>query len=197
MTEWRRIPGYSRYSVSDDGQVRRDVRIYRTPPGACALSPSGGYPAVSLTGDEGRSRRLHIHSLLMLAFVGPRPAGMHVCHADGDSANCVLHNLRYDTPAGNVADAIKHGTQVRGVAVVQALLDDAKVERIVNALDAGATYIELGATYGVTNYCIYRIAAGKTWRHVTGGKDRRNGYKFNSRGGLAAKAKRQAVREAT
>jgi Pyruvate/2-oxoacid:ferredoxin oxidoreductase delta subunit len=37
---------------------------------------------------------------------------MHVCHKDGNPVNNRLGNLRYDTPAGNSQDAMKHGTHV-------------------------------------------------------------------------------------
>ena len=194
--EWRPIPGFTRYSVSDQGRVRRDVTIYRSKPGLCSTNcGKDGYPKVALTSDDGKYKSICVHSLVMLAFVGPRPSGMHVCHNDGSRDNNRLKNLRYDTPKGNVHDAIRHGTQVYGESVTQHILTEQHVSEIVSMLDAGSTYIALAERFGVTKHCIFRIAAGKTWRHITGGKDRRNGYKFTYIGGLAAKQARQKKRE--
>lgn len=198
MTEvWKSIPGFARFSVSDQGRVRRDVTVYRHPPGACAVTVSStGYPKVALTADDGSYHTKNIHSLVMLAFVGPRPKGMHVCHADGDRLNAKLTNLRYDSPRANVHDAIRHGTQVKGEKVTQHILKAQQVKAIIGALDAGSTYNALADTYGVTKHCIYRIAAGTVWREITGGIDRRNGYKFAHLGGQArwTRAREEAAR---
>lgn len=50
-----------------------------------------------------------IHSLVLEAFVGPRPDGMEGCHNDGDPANNHLANLRWDTRAANNQDTLRHG----------------------------------------------------------------------------------------
>lgn len=191
---WKTIPGYSRYSVSSLGNVRRDVPIYRTPAGLCKRSFKQGYPQVAITSDDGRHVTTHVHRLLMLAFVGPCPAGMLVRHRDGDSSNSVLSNLRYGTPTENVHDAIEHGTQVKGEGVSQHVLTEEEVVGIVEKLESGATYKEIARDLPVTNHCIYRIAAGFTWKHITGGIDRRNGYKFNHRGAAASKKNRQELK---
>jgi hypothetical protein len=50
-----------------------------------------------------------VHRLVMLAFVGPCPDGLNVCHNDGVATNNVLGNLRYDTPSSNSQDRVRHG----------------------------------------------------------------------------------------
>lgn len=189
---WRQIPGFSRYSVSSAGRVRRDVRIYRTQPGLCSVKLHEGYPRTSITSDEGRCVAMHVHVLLMLAFVGPRPDGMHVCHGDGDSTNCTLGNLRYDTPAGNVRDAMEHGTHAYGERIAQHRLVEAEVLEIVELLDSNHPYPAIAAQYGVSKHAIFRIACGKNWKHLTGGKDRRNGYANSARNLVAAQAAKRA-----
>lgn len=46
----------------------------------------------------------------MLAFVGPCPDGMEVCHNDGNPENNRVENLRYGTRSDNMRDKRKHGT---------------------------------------------------------------------------------------
>lgn len=116
---WKPIPkweGY--YEVSDQGRVRsldrviddvlgrpnpRPGRILRTYP------DSSGYPTVRLK-DRGRFKRSRVHSIVLSAFVSPRPPGYHGCHNDGDKGNNKLSNLRWDTPASNEQDKLLHGT---------------------------------------------------------------------------------------
>ncbi len=109
--QWKRIPGFPGYDVSTWGNVRSYFRqkggawrIAETPqrflrPGA----NQKGYPCVTLAHD-GTVRRCGIASLILLAFVGPVPAGMECCHNDSIKWNNQLRNLRYDTHAGNMAD---------------------------------------------------------------------------------------------
>jgi DNA-binding transcriptional regulator YiaG len=110
MSEWRDIPGYEgRYEVSEHGEVRR---LYRTKPSRTVKPTprrSGGYLSVCLC--VGNRPKTHfVHRLVMLAFVGPCPDGMEVCHGDGDKLNNALSNLRYDERIANVQDRVAHGT---------------------------------------------------------------------------------------
>lgn len=194
---WKQIPGFSRYSVSSAGRVRRDVAVYRTKPGICKRQLKQGYPQVAVTSDAGKSTTVHVHVLLMLAFVGPRPAGLHICHQDGDRANCTLGNLRYDTPTANVHDAVRHGTYAHGERIAQHRLKEHEVLEVIELLDQDEPYCVIGSRFGVSKDAIFRIACGKNWKHLTGGKDRRNGYANSAMNLLAARAARSgSCREA-
>lgn len=189
---WLTIPGFTRYSVSSLGRVRRDVMVYRSQPGMCAVQLKQGYPQVAVTSDAGKSITVMVHVLLMLAFVGPRPEGMHICHKDGNRANCSLDNLRYDTPLANVRDAMNHGTYAHGERIAQHRLVEAEVVEIIGLLEENQAYTTIAARYGVTPDAIFRIACGKNWKHITGGKDRRNGYANSARNLAAANAAKKA-----
>lgn len=106
--EWRRVPDFPRYYVSSTGRVvsyrrgnRRELR-----PSVNAY----GYKVVGLTNAAHNSPKLFVHRLVLTAFVGPCPDGMEGCHNDGDRTNNSVENLRWDTRAGNMQDAIAHGT---------------------------------------------------------------------------------------
>jgi hypothetical protein len=101
---WKPIPGWENYLVSDRGRIwslHTDALLRGSP-------NDRGYWRVTLHGPDGR-KDVKIHLAVMLAFVGPRPAGMDVCHADRDKSNNALSNLRYDTRSANVHDQVKHG----------------------------------------------------------------------------------------
>ena len=105
---WVPIPGFPGYEVSDWGGVRSvkygDQRIRKL-----IFAKRGGYPQLALRAD-GVSYLRKVHSLVMLAFVGPRPDDLEIRHLDGDVRNARLSNLRYGTHLENAADQRGHGT---------------------------------------------------------------------------------------
>ncbi|NIH98089.1 hypothetical protein FHU31_005095 [Mycolicibacterium fluoranthenivorans] len=67
------------------------------------------YLRVTLKSGE-RQRRIKVHHLVLLAFVGPRPPGLHALHCDDDPLNNHLSNLRYGTPSENQHDRFHRNT---------------------------------------------------------------------------------------
>ncbi len=113
-SEWRWIPGWeNRYEVSDAGEVRSWVNTrgvpLKVPHTKRRTKNTAGYACVSLSRD-GLSRMYNCHSLVMEAFVGPRPAGQEVRHLDGNRLNSHKSNLVYGFPYENQEDRKDHGT---------------------------------------------------------------------------------------
>ena len=105
--QWRPVPvpGFERrYQVSSAGRVRGVERCCHTgnkygtpatrrvPAKVIATVTDRGYLAVGLWAN-GRKRTRHVHTLVLEAFTGPRPAGCHAQHIDGDRTNNALSNL--------------------------------------------------------------------------------------------------------
>ncbi|WKW86001.1 HNH endonuclease [Gordonia Phage JonJames] len=117
VEEWATIPGYEgKYSVSSLGRVRSESRVAYCQGGVRSvaermmkLNTNAPYSLVGLSLDG--SRKSHgVHTLVALAFLGPRPTGMQVCHNNGDPHDNRLSNLRYGTPSENNLDKVSHGT---------------------------------------------------------------------------------------
>lgn len=117
MTNWRPVPGWEYYEVSDEGEVRSLDRVVTKKDGSQQFykgkrlrsrSTPTGHRYVQLSKDS-RPIGVAVHRLVMEAFVGPAPEGNEVCHNDGDPANNRLENLRYDTHSENAFDAVQHG----------------------------------------------------------------------------------------
>ena len=108
-----------------------------------------------------------MHTLIALAFLGPRPNGLWVCHNDGVPTNNRAENLRYDTPTSNTADSIKHGRTPFGTKAYNAKLTEDDIPKIVELAASGLyTQAEIGIRFGVSQRAIWQILAGKRWRHV-------------------------------
>ena len=115
---WIDIPGWGeRYQISEFGRVRSKDMTVGARGGAAAvrkgreLAPvrkNNGYLCVTLTDGTNRPQ-INVHRLAARAFIGECPLGLHVLHYDGDKTNNHYSNLRYGTPADNIADTLRHG----------------------------------------------------------------------------------------
>lgn len=102
--EWCAIPGCASHEVSSLGRIRPVSNPARVSIG----SGNGvGYLAHPVRLD-GRYTRHTVHSLVLRAFVGPRPDGLVIAHYDGVRDNNRLTNLRYATVAENHGDRRRH-----------------------------------------------------------------------------------------
>lgn len=119
MTErWLPVIGYEgSYEVSDLGRVRSLDRTVVQSNGRslrlrgrilCAGKTTKGHHFVVLSRD-GVQTNHRVHLLVLAAFVGPRPPGMHGLHWDDNKDNNALANLRYGSPSENMQDMVRNG----------------------------------------------------------------------------------------
>lgn len=90
------IPGMKAGSISRTGKKLRKLRGKRH---------ASGHMEAKL-----RSRKfVKWHHMVLLAFVGPRPAGMECRHLNGIPDDNRIENLAWGTRKENIADTIRHG----------------------------------------------------------------------------------------
>ena len=153
---WLDIPGYAgSYQVSSKGRVRslpRAVPVYdsvrrvsyaRPCPGKIlreAVCDKAGHVSVHL----GKyTRGIPVHQLVMLAFVGPPPAGMEAMHLNGNPKDNRPENLKYGTHSENMIDMYRSG---KG----RIKLTPEEVRQIRFGLYCGCSPRELAGMYGVS-----------------------------------------------
>lgn len=104
------MPGWEdAYAVSDQGRVLSVRRQIIMSPQRKGGVNGDDYLYVNLS-RKGKVTRVAVHTLVLTAFVGPRPHGMQACHWDDTPENNRLSNLRWDTHAGNSADKERNNT---------------------------------------------------------------------------------------
>lgn len=167
--KWRKIPGFDKYEVSRDGDVRswmprRNYAPLPTEP--CVLRAAvdkDGYRRYVLRRDGVRYYKSS-HILVAEAWISPKPfEGALVLHNDGDSSNNNYKNLRWGTVKDNGADAAKHGVMPRGSSVNTSKLSESDVVAI---LSSDERHSDLARRFGVTPCAVWHIRAGRTWKHV-------------------------------
>lgn len=172
--EWRQVPGFEGYyEVSSLGRVKSVGRVVMMGNGVrktikeliLTPTPAACYLAVALWRDN-KIKTCKIHTLVALAFIGPRPGGMEVAHWNGDGRDNRVNNLRYATPAQNTLDKLRHDTIARGENVGGARLTPEIVRAIRQRVSAGELQYRLAEEFGVSKQTVNLLVNGKTWRHV-------------------------------
>jgi hypothetical protein len=167
--EWRKIPGYPAYEVSDTGNVRsfwvraaKHTCVTKRPRRVLKQLKVKGYLHVVLCTESGERTQITVHSLVLLAFVGPRPEGFEVCHNDGNGTNNRLENLRYDTPRGNALDRFRH----------ESWLPESAVIAIRERYAQGEHTSEIAEAHGISRGHVYSICKGECYKVYGGPVDR-------------------------
>lgn len=156
------IPGYPGYFVTDNGVVISTRRRL-----AHIVKPHRvrGYMHIIISLD-GKPKKRSIQGIMLEAFKGPRPEGMHASHIDGVRDNNVISNLMWVTPKENCWHKVLHGTQHYGSQVNGAKLTEPEVLLIKTELANGASLRSLAFKFNVGDSTIGRIKRGINWCHV-------------------------------
>lgn len=159
---WKSIPGFEgSYEVSNLGRVRsldrvqtyRDGRVYHYKGKIRKMHKHDrtGHPQISLGGIPRK-----VHTLVLTAFVGPRPPGLEARHRDGDETNNRLNNLEWATRSDNTKDRKWH----KGPDGYRKLTGE-QASNIKKRLRGGAPRLQLAEEFGVSRNTIRAIAVGE------------------------------------
>jgi hypothetical protein len=172
MELWKEIPGYEGlYEASTEGRVRslpRETvhytgkRIVRGGRVLNGCTTPTGYIQVSMSKD-GRTSGARVHTLVALAFIGPRPPRLVVRHLDGNGKNNTVANLAYGTPQDNSDDMDKHGTVLRGERHGCAKLNAEQVAKI-REMAKYRSRISLAQLFDMSDQQISNIVLGHQWK---------------------------------
>ena len=165
--EWRSIPGWPEYQVSDTGAVcrigcasgARVGRILRQ-----LRNKKTGYFSVCLS-QHAAQVRIDVHRLVAMAFHGPS-ADCAVAHNDGSRTNNHASNLRWATQRENLRDCREHGTALLGARNPMSRLDEVDVKSIRRMKAVGIPRAVIAEGFGLHKRTVFRILAGGNWVHV-------------------------------
>lgn len=169
--EYRDIPGWPGYRAGSDGSIwtcrgqgahrgkltRRWLRMK-------SRAAKSGHLFLVLS-VMGKQRCAYVHTLVLEAFVGPRPEGMECRHyPDQNPANNAIDNLRWDTPLNNQRDRKENGTAPTGGKPVKLTADG--VKEIRRLVAAGVNHRQAAERFGVSRSLVGMIVNRKVWASV-------------------------------
>ncbi len=119
--EWKKIPGYSDYEVSETGEIRSIERTKKYKSGRVIelkaknkklrKHPVNGFLMTDLIDDKGKRNTVYPHKAVALAFIAnkhPRKQKI-VIHVDGDIANNSVENLRWSSYSESIRIGFETG----------------------------------------------------------------------------------------
>lgn len=160
---WKDIPEYEGlYQVSNLGGVKR-LKFDKER----VLKPwlnKGGYYYLGLC-KGGTSKKIFVHRLVMLAFVGE--SDLQVNHVNGDKTDNRLENLEYCTGSENLQHAYDTGLRfgAKGEKNGNSKLTRACVERIKYGHQK-MKLKDIAKIYGINLSHVSYIRSGKSWSEV-------------------------------
>jgi|GEM_PF-982900 len=173
--EWRSVPGWNHYEVSDLGRVRSIDHYARCKSGATRLCRGRVlkiYRArcgstVDLSEYDVR-RGTTVSRLVVAAFMGRdlEDRSWVALHENGEAHDNHLSNLRASTQKDVVAHMGLRDATLKGEAHPRAKLDRFRVREIIDLLAMGRGCTGISREYGVSRRTIRDIAAGRAWRDV-------------------------------
>lgn len=166
IEEWHDVVGYEGvYSVSSLGRVRRDSGSNGTWAGKILKPGRGRHGRLMVVLHwSGKRWPVSVHRLVAIAFLGPRPSGLHINHKDYDYLNNSVSNLEYVTASYNMRHAYDNGKvgpagERHGLAVL--------TDKAVAAIRKSSLSLSrLANIHGASVAAISLARNRKTWKHV-------------------------------
>jgi sRNA-binding carbon storage regulator CsrA len=172
QTEHRPVPGFPGYRVGPAGSVQSCWRPRGLGHGKGTkrvLSDrwrelkssfrTDGYLAVNLWKNQ-RGHNRPIHVLVLICFVGPRPAGLVSRHLNGNHLDNRVENLAWGTHTENHADRDAHGRTARGERNGNVRISDAEVAALHLLRSRGWSYLRLARLFAISKSQVGRILKG-------------------------------------
>lgn len=158
---WVPSPRSNSYLISSYGKVRH----IRSANPVKSHRDLRGYHQICF-----HNKTIKLATLVAEAFYGPKAAGMHVAHLDGNKENNHAFNLAYVTPKENAAHKSLHGTNLVGERHHAAKLsaDDVRYIRkyYKKRSKLRSNIQEFVDKFGLSHSQIRNIASGKGWKHI-------------------------------
>jgi len=168
---WKKIKDYENYSVSDMGNVRRDVGGKGLCKDGRILKPrfnTKGYGKVLLS-QEGKTHNGFLHRLVSIAFI-PNPNNLEqVNHKNGIKSDNRVENLEWVSPSENVKHSLKNGLQPTKYSEIEIL-------EVINLRNSGLTQQKISDLTGIERRYVGAILKGKSWSELTGIKKEKEEY---------------------
>ena len=174
MAEWKTIPEFPNYEVSDEGNVRfigayrpfgKHPSIYFPARDLKLQTDSKGYIYIVLARVDGKQKNRRVHRLVAEAFL-PNPENKKFVnhkHEDGDRTRNLVSNLEWATKSEDMTHKVRVIGHGAGETNPGAKLTEDLVRQIRKAKGSQSSIAD---AFGVSRSNIGLIRQRKTWANV-------------------------------
>lgn len=175
MKTWKRIPNYSLYEASTDGEIK--TFNWKNQGKEAIMKPAkdnSGYLRTMLMRDDGIMHTIKVHRIIGQTFVDNPENKPEINHLNGIKSDNRAVNLAWTTRSENIQHAFDflQKTKLIGEKNPAATITEKEVIEIRAVYTCDKTVKErltkrqLAQKYKVTIGCIKNIVTNKTWKHL-------------------------------
>ena len=166
---WKTIKDYPNYEVSNKGQIRFfEMKIKKWIILERVRQPTG-YKVIRLFSGIQRKRSC-LHTLILEAFISPRPEGFVGNHKDGNKVNDDIRNLEWIDKSADINHAYQTGLHnapdMRGEKHPGVKLKEGDVKKIRRLRINGMKLAQIAELFNVTKGNIHLITSRQRWKHI-------------------------------
>lgn len=167
MIKWKTLKGYSRYKISQDGEILSFVQ-YEFGKILKHSYTKDGYPQIKLRDDFGGKKTFRVHRLVAILFIKNPKNLPEVNHIDGNKLNSSFDNLEWCNPRHNQLHAYSTGLRKRPFGTLNhfSKLTEEQVSQIKNWIRNGISYHEVIRYFCIKKSTYYNIKNGVSWSHI-------------------------------
>lgn len=162
LVDLKPVPEFDGYFAGSDGIIYSVMKGPLSPLKG-KTNPRDKYLRVELHRDGKHCPRT-VHSVIALAYLGPRPEGFTVSHKNGNSRDNRPANLTYETLIDNNSRKGAHGTLMNGANAPWAKLTWEQVAEIRARLAQGESALSLSRHFKISDAVIRNIKHGRSYR---------------------------------
>ena len=165
VKQWRSIPIWPGYEVSNHGEIRRTFvtgRGHRPRILKGWVLQNGGYIMIGVKRPGCPKEDVGLHRLVCWAFHGAPPSSDHeVAHWNGVATDNRPENLRWVTRKENAVDRERHGNTLRGKRHARNKLTAEMVAQMREQANRGIGQRAIAAALGIHQATVSRVLLGK------------------------------------
>jgi len=159
---FKKIPDYTRYSITRDGAYLHDSKTGKTRELLKLKAGSTGYRTTKVENDNGHTYKMKVHRLVALAYIENALNKPYVNHLDGDKLHNVYCNLEWTTAKENTEHAITEGlTRPKGTDNGNCIHSTRLVKRVHIMRAEGCTYKHIAAELKVSFSWVDKVVNGR------------------------------------
>jgi hypothetical protein len=169
--QWKTVPGFRNYLVSDLGRVKskertvlyRDGRVRKYP--AKFLSIGGGewYSMVTFS-VRGVRYHFYVHLLVAKCFLPKKPPGFEINHVDGVKNNARSSNLEWVSHKQNARHSIENGLRKRYAGACNKRIPDVEALEMFRLYKTGMwSQSEIGKLFDCTQAAVSFILKNREY----------------------------------